>query len=164
MDFLEADYGEDSTIFRESAPIQTSISESEDNDIEIIYRDDASELEDEAVRSNPQRWTDDSEYGVQICTSPQESASDVDDEASSPKSRELSTIYECEEEVGDDQCHIRQTALNNDNDPPTISSTQRLKMTDKMISRFKQTSLNHENSPLFMNAMKGWTMTNRIIE
>lgn len=124
MEFLEAEYGEDSTIFRESGPIQTSISESEDNDIEIIYRDDASELEDEAVRGNPQQWTDDSEYeGVQICTSPQESASDVDAEASRPEPRELSTLYECDEEVGDDQGRIRQTALNNDNDPPTISST-----------------------------------------
>lgn len=95
MEFLEAEYGEDSTTFRDSAPIQTSISESDDSEYE----------------------------GVQICTSPQESASDVDAEASRREPRELSTIYECDEEVGDDQCRIRQTALNNDNDPPTISST-----------------------------------------
>lgn len=104
MEFLESEYGEDSTIFRESTPIQISISESEDNDIDMIYRDDASESEDEAVRGNLQQRTDHSEHeGVKFCTSPQESASDVDDEASSPEPRELSTIYECDEEVGDDQ-------------------------------------------------------------
>ena len=110
--------GEDSSIIsRESTPLPAiSISEFEDDD--DIYtttpQNDASESGDEAVhRRKPEQRTDYSRSeDVEICTSPgqsvsdvddEESASDVDDEASSPEPQELSTIYECDEEFEDNQ-------------------------------------------------------------
>lgn len=83
-DILESGDGEDSTISRESTPVLTS----------------NSELENEADRWKPQQWTDLSESeSVEICTSHQLSALNVDDEASSPEPREPFTVYKCDEEV-----------------------------------------------------------------
>lgn len=85
-DFSESEYGADSTISREWTLSPKSISELEDNDIQITNHNanhnDASELEDEIVHCKPQQWT---EYpkseNVEVCTTPlQQSASDVDEE------------------------------------------------------------------------------------
>lgn len=100
----ESEYGEDSTISRESTPLPASISEFEDNRIHSTAQNDDSELEDEATRCKPQQWTDHSESkNAEIRTSLQQSASGVDDEAFSPEPRELYTIYEWDEEFEDDQ-------------------------------------------------------------
>ena len=112
-------YGEDgsSTISRESTPlptISTSIFEGDDDIHTTTPQNDASGSDDEAVhRRKPEQWTDYSKSGdVEVCTSPEQSVSDVDDEesasdvadeASSPEPQELSTIYECDDEFEDGQ-------------------------------------------------------------
>ena len=104
LDFPESEYGENNTIARELTPFPTPISKFEDNEIQTTTQDDDSELEDEAGRGKPERWTNYSESGdVEIGTRPQQSASDMDDEAYSPEPRELFTISESDEEVEDAQ-------------------------------------------------------------
>ena len=91
----ESEYGADSTISRESTPLPASISEFEDDGIHNNPQNDASELEDEALRCKPQQWIDHSESeDAPSCTPPQRSSPDVDGEALSPEPREPSSIYE----------------------------------------------------------------------
>lgn len=104
-DCSESEYGEDSTIFRESTPSLKSISEFEDTAIHTATQDDDSQSEDEkAVRDKPPQWIDYLESeDIEVCNSPQRSASDVDEEEFNPELRELYTIYECNEEFENDQ-------------------------------------------------------------
>ena len=111
-------YGEEgsSTISRETTPLPAiSTSEFEgDNDIHTTTpQNDASESDDAVHRRKPEQWTDYSKSeDVEVCTSPEQSVSDVDDEesasdvvdeASSPEPQEFSTIYECDQEFEDGQ-------------------------------------------------------------
>ena len=118
LDFSESEYGEDSTISREWTPLPTSSSDVEDNEIDPTTQGDDS---DEVDRGKPQQWIDYSESeDSPICTSHQQSASDVDDEAFGPEPRELFTIYECDEELEDDQ-HNDEPAETNSPEPHQIS-------------------------------------------
>lgn len=107
---------QDSTILsREStALLARSISEFEDDIRTTTPRNDAPEWGDEAVhRRKSEQWNDYTESeDVEICISPEQSVSDVDDEdsasevddgVSSPESQELSTTYERDKEFEDDQ-------------------------------------------------------------
>ena len=103
-DFSESEYGADSTISREWTLSPKSISELEDNDINITNYNDASELEDEVVRCKPQQWA---EYpkseNVEVCTtSLQQSASDVDEETFSPETQPLSPLDQFRSESDND--------------------------------------------------------------
>lgn len=110
-DFSE-EYGERASsiiVSRESTPplLATSISEFDDEDDAhtTTPQNDAEELEDEVIhRCKPEQWVDYSESeDVELRTSLLQSASDVGDETFSPDLLKFSTIYECDEEVDDEQ-------------------------------------------------------------
>lgn len=121
VDFLKSEHGTDGTISRESTPLPISISEFVDTEIHTATQDDESELEDETDSGKPQQWTDYPESeDFETCSSPQHSALDVDDEAFSPEPREFFTIYECNEELEDDQ-HNDEPAETISPEPQKIS-------------------------------------------
>lgn len=111
----EEEYGEDdngSTILsHESTPlVEISVTEFEvEGDIHTITsHNDSLESEDEAVdRCKPEQWADYSESeDVEVCTSPQQSVSDVDDEPleiDSPEPQKLSSLHESHLELDDHQ-------------------------------------------------------------
>lgn len=90
-DLSESEYGEESFISRESTPSPISVSECEDTNIHTaVQKDDSKTEDDEAVHGKSQQRTEYSQSeDVEVCTYPQQSASDVDDEAFSPEYESL---------------------------------------------------------------------------
>lgn len=99
FDFSESEDGEDSTSAQESLALPTFIIVFEDNAIHPTAEEEYSELEDEADGRKSLHWTDYSKFeDVEVCTSPQLSASDVDDGVSSPEPQQPFDIYECDDD------------------------------------------------------------------
>ena len=149
-DFSESEYGEDSTISREWTLSPTSISALEDNDIYTTTQIDASKLEDEAeleddvVRCKPELWT---EYPAikdfDVCTIPlQQSASDVDNQASSPEPRLLSPVRHSYSESDD--------GLNND-EPLEKKNPEPLKLSPVYQSSSESEADLKDDEPLEAN-------------
>lgn len=104
FDFSESEYGDDSTISREWTRVPISILEFDDNNLQTTAQDDALEVEDEVVCCKLQQWANHSKSeDVESCNTSLQSASEMEDGAFSPESREPFTIYECDEKFEDDQ-------------------------------------------------------------
>lgn len=98
-EFSESEAGEDSAISREWA----TLPEFEDSEIQTTIHDDASILEDDVLYGKPQQWTKYSESGdVENCTTPQQSASDLEDKALSPELLQLSPVHQIHREIDDE--------------------------------------------------------------
>lgn len=103
LELSKSDYSDDRNNSREPTPSPRAILEYEDRDTDSTPQDEDLESEDETDRGKPEQWTSYSESeNIEFCSSPEQSDSDVE-EAFSHEPRELFTIYECDEDVEDDQ-------------------------------------------------------------